>query len=184
MKSLLLFLAPLIVLAAEPKAKKYTLNDLSWGKTVYGPTLTEKTLKDKGMLICLFVYKQDYNPDDILGRVQKDVAAADGKIVGLAVSFELLGNKEIAELGKFAKKIGAEFTIAASVNKRPPGSANFVPYCYVVNSKKAIIYSGTYGGPEFEEAMKEAVTSVTIEGDKSKDGKKDDKPKSDPKKAA
>ena len=135
-------------------------------------------------MICLFVYKQDYNPDDILGRLQKDVAAADGKMVGLAVSFELLGNKEIAELGKLAKKIGAEFTIAASVNKRPPGSANFVPYCYVVNSKKAIIYSGTYGGPEFEEAMKEAVTSVTIEGDKSKDGKKDDKPKSDPKKAA
>jgi hypothetical protein len=185
MKYLLLLLAPLVVLAAEPKAKKYTLNDLDWGKVIYGPTLTEKTLKDKGMLICLFVSNKDYNPDVILGRVQKDVTGADGKIVGLAVDFNsLLSFKETAELEKLAKKIGVGFTIAVGVKKRPPGFGNFSPYCYVVNSKKAIIYSGSYGGPEFDEAMKEVSTPVTNAGEKSKDDKKDDKAKADPKKAA
>lgn len=185
MKYLLLLLSPLLVLAAEPKAKKYTLNDLDWGKVIYGPTLTEKTLKDKGMLICLFVSNKDYNPDVILGRVQKDVTSADGKIVGLAVEANaFLGNKDTAELEKLAKKTGAEFTIALGMKKRPPGFANFVPYCYVVNSKKVIIYSGSYGGPEFDEAMKEAAIPVANPGDKPKDAKKEADSKVDPKKAA
>ena len=172
-------------MAAEPKAKKYTLNDLDWGKVVYGPTLTEKTLKDKGMLICFFVSSQDFNPDTILERVQKNVAEADGKIVGLAVTFSaLLNNKEITELEKLAKKTGAGFTVAVGVKKRPPGFANFTPFCYVMNSKKVIIYSGSFGGPEFEEAMKEAAIPVVNPGDKPKDSKKDDMPKADPKKAA
>ena len=185
MKYLLLLLAPLVVLAAEPKGKKYTLNDLDWGKVVYGPALTDKTLKDKGMLICLFVFSQDYNPDVILGRLQKSVAGADGKIVALAIEFNsVLSLKDAAELTKLAKKTEAGFTIALGMKKRPPGFANFVPYCYVLNSKKAIIYSGAYGGPDFEEAMKEAATPITNAGEKAKDGKKEDKAKADPKKAA
>lgn len=185
MKYLLLLLAPLVVLAAEPKTKKYTLNDLDWGKVVYGPALTDKTLKDKGMLICFFAFSQDYNPDVILGRLQKSVAGADGKIVGLAIECNpFLSFKEAAEMSKLAKKTAAEFTIAIGLKKRPPGYENFVPYCYVLNSKKTIIYSGSYGGPEFDAAMKEAATPVANPEDKPKDGKKDDKAKADPKKAA
>lgn len=178
-------LAPLFVLAAEPKAKKYTLNDLDWGKVVSGPTLTDMTLKDKGMLVCLFVFNKDYNPDVILGRLQKTFAESDGKITVLAVEWNAgLSFKETAELVKLAKKTGAEFSIALGMRKRPPGSASFVPYCYVLNSKKTIIYSGSYGGAEFDEAMKEAAIPVVSPGDKPKDGKKDDKGKADPKKAA
>ena len=185
MKYVLLLLAPLLVLAAEPKAKKYTLNDLDWGKVVYGPMLTEKTLKDKGMLICHFGSSKDRRPEEVLKNIQKNIAGADGQIVGVAVEFySSLSTKDTAELVKLAKSCGVEFSIALGLKKRPPGFGNFIPYCYVVNSKKAIIYSGIFGGPEFEEAIKEAAIPVANPGDKPKDAKKEADSKADPKKAA
>jgi hypothetical protein len=172
-------------LAAEPKAKKYTLNDLEWGKVISGPPLTEMTTKDKGMIICVFIYSPENHPEEFLKAVKTAVDATEGKLVGLAVEWNsALKYKDAAELVKLAKTSGIEFNIALGLRKTPPKTVNFVPYCFIVNAKKAIIYSGNFGGPEFEEAVKQAAASVEKPVEKAKDTKKEEKPKVDPKKAA
>lgn len=186
MKYLLLLLAPLIALAAEPKAKKYTLNDLEWGKEVSGPDLTEMFIKDKGMLVLLFISNKEMNPEGLLERMKKNVEEANGKVIGVAVdtSKSSMNSKETAELLKLVKTVGLDFTVAVGIKKRPPGFARITPYCYVLNSKKVIIYSGPVGSPDFKEAMDKAAIPVETPGEKPKDAKKDEKPKADPKKAA
>jgi hypothetical protein len=185
MKYLLLLLAPLVVLAAEPKAKKYTLNDLDWGKVVYGPALTEMTTKDKGMIVCVFVYSPENHPELLLKALKTAVDGTEGKVIGLVVEWNsALKYKDAAELVKLAKTSGIEYNIALGLRKRPPNTVNTVPYCFIMNAKKAIIYSGNLGGPDFDDAMKEAAASVEKPVEKAKDTKKDDKSKADPKKAA
>ena len=186
MKYLFLLLAPFIALAAEPKAKKYTLNDLEWGKEVSGPDLTELFIKDKGMVVLLFISNKEMNPENLLERMKKNIEEANGKIIGVAVdtSKSSMNSKEPAELLKMLKAAGIEFTVAVGMKKRPPGFARITPYCYVLNSKKVIIYSGPVGGQDFKEAMEKAAIPVETPGDKPKDGKKDEKTKDDPKKAA
>lgn len=186
MKYLLLLLTPFIALAAEPKAKKYTLNDLEWGKEVSGPDLTEKFIKDKGMLVLLFISNKEMNPEGLLERMKKDVEETNGKVIGVAVdtSKSSMNSKETAELLKLVKTVGLDFTVAVGMKKRPPGFARITPYCYVLNSKKVIIYSGPVGSPDFKEAIDKAAIPVETPGEKPKDAKKDEKPKADPKKAA
>lgn len=181
MKYLLLLLAPFIASAAEPRAKKYTLKDLEWGKVVSGPALTDMYIKDKGMIILLFTSNKEMSPERLLGRVKSHVEEADGKIVALAVEHNgSMSFKETAELEKSMKSNGIEFSVAVGMRRRPPGFARITPYCYVLNPKKVIIYSGPFGGADFDEAVKEAATPVVNPGDKPKD----DKSKADPKKAA
>ena len=185
MKHLMLLFAPLLVLAAEPKPKKYTMSDLEWGKVISGPTLTEMTTKDKGMIICVFVFSPENHPEEFLKAVKTAVDGTEGKIVGLAVEWNsALKYKDAAELVKLAKTSGIDFNIALGLRKRPPNTVNFVPYCFIVNAKKAIIYSGSFGGADFDEALKLAVASVEKPVEKPKDAKKEEKPKADPKKAA
>ena len=186
MKYLLLLLAPLIALAAEPKAKKYTLNDLEWGKEVSGPDLTEMFTKDKGMVVLLFISNKEMHPEILLERINKQIEETNGKVIGVAVdtSKTSLNSKETAELLKMVKTAGVEFTVAVGMKKRPPGFARITPYCYVLNSKKVIIYSGPVGGQDFKEALDKAAIPVETPGDKPKDAKKEEKPKADPKKAA
>jgi hypothetical protein len=186
MKYLFLLLTPFIALAAEPKAKKYTLNDLEWGKEVSGPDLTEMFIKDKGMLVLLFISNKEMNPEGLLERMKKNVEEANGKVIGVAVdtSKSSMNSKETAELLKLVKTVGLDFTVAVGMKKRPPGFARITPYCYVLNSKKVIIYSGPVGSPDFKEAMDKAAIPVESPGEKPKDAKKDEKPKADPKKAA
>jgi hypothetical protein len=181
MKYLLLLLTPFIAWAAEPKGKKYTLKDLDWGKVVSGPTLTDMYIKDKGMLILLFTSNKEMSPEKLLGRVKSHVEESDGKIVAVAVEHnESMSFKEVSELVKIMKTNGIEFSVAVGMRKRPPGFARITPYCYVLNQKKVIIYSGPFGGAEFNEAIKEAAIPAANPGDKPKD----DKSKADPKKAA
>ena len=186
MKYLFLLLAPFIVFAAEPKAKKYTLNDLEWGKEVSGPDLTELYLKDKAMVVLLFISNKETEPEIPLERLKKNIEEANGKIIGVAVdtSKSSMNSKETAELLKLVKTVGLDFTVAVGMKKRPPGFARITPYCYVLNSKKVIIYSGRFGSKDFQEAMEQAAIPVETPGEKPKDAKKDDKPKADPKKAA
>jgi hypothetical protein len=185
MKYLILLLAPLVAMSAEPKAKKYTLNDLEWGKVVAGPALTDMFIKDKGMVILYFTSNKEMDPESVLGRLKTQVTEADGKILAVAVeSNGSMSLKEVAALVKFTKSCDIDFSVAVGMRKRPPGFARIIPYCYVLNSKKVIIYSGPFGGSDFNEAMKEAATPAANPSDKSKDSKKDEKPKVDPKKAA
>ncbi len=186
MKYFFLLLVPFIAMAAEPKAKKYTLNDLEWGKEVSGPDLTEMFIKDKGMVVYLFISNKEMNPESLLERMKKNIEESNGKIIGVAVdtSKSSMNSKETAELLKLVKTAGVEFTVAVGIKKRPPGYARITPYCYVLNSKKVIIYSGPVGGQDFKEAMDKAAIPVETPGEKPKDAKKDDKPKADPKKAA
>jgi hypothetical protein len=185
MKYLLLLLAPFIAFAVEPKAKKYTLNDLEWGKEVSGPDLTELYLKDKGMVVYLFISNKEMHPENLLGRMKKDIEESNGKVIGVAVdtSKSSMNSKETAELLKLLKTAGVEFTVAVGMKKRPPGFARITPYCYVLNSKKVIIYSGPVGGQDFKEAMEKAAIPVETPGEK-KEEKKEEKPKADGKKAA
>jgi len=180
MKHLLLLLAPLVAMAAEPKAKKYTLNDLEWGKVVAGPALTDMFIKDKGMVVLYFTSNKEMDPENVLGRLKAQVAESDGKILAVAVeSNGSMSLKEVAALVKLTKSCGVDFSVAVGMRKRPPGFARIIPYCYVLNSKKVIIYSGPFGGADFNEAIKEAAIPVANPGEKPKDSKK-----ADPKKAA
>jgi hypothetical protein len=165
MKYLLLLLAPLVVMADERKTTAVT-HDWVAGPSIYGPTYVDAFVVQrevtyrKGILECIFVSSKDQNPDVILGRLQKDLAAYDGKIAGLAVAFSgdngPLRKEEAAKLVKLADKIGVEFTIAPGVMKRRLPNLNFAPYCKVFNSRGTSIYEGPYGGHEFEQAMKKA----------------------------
>ena len=186
MKYLLLLLAPFIALAAEKKGKKYDMGDFDLGKVICGPAMTEMALKDKGIIICIWYRHKDWHPESVFERLKKAVDATEGKVFPVAVETSSLNmnNKELVELEKQIKSMGVAYTVVAGLRKSPPKSAPMIPYCYVLNSKKVVIYSGPMGSSEFKEAMEQAAIPVVKPGDKPKDDKKDDKPKIDPKKAA
>ena len=186
MKYFFLLLMPFIALAAEKKAKKYDMDDFTLGKVISGPTMTEMALKDKGIIVCLWLRHKDWHPESVFERLKKAVDATEGKVFPIAVETSSLNmnNKELLELEKQIKSMDVTYTVVAGLRKSPPKSAPMIPYCYVLNSKKVVIYSGPMGSPEFKEAMEQAAIPVVNPGDKPKDAKKEDKPKADPKKAA
>jgi hypothetical protein len=190
MRRLLLLLAPLILLGADNK-KKYTLEDLEWGKIVYGSTLTPASLKDKGLAIYLFMYDDPAGLEPRLNHFQANLKATKGDIVAIAVESSVnLGSKDpmspkrIVEITKIAKKADYTFSIALGLKKRPPGYDHGLPYCYVLDSKKVIIYKGPGQGEEFIEALSKAALKAESPDEKTKDAKKEDKPKAEPNKAA
>lgn len=187
MRRFLLLLAPLAVLAADNK-KKYTLEDLEWGKVVYGSALTPASLKDKGLAIYLFMYDDPVGLEPRLNQFQASLKATKGDLVAIAVeSSANLGSKDpmtpkrIIELAKTAKKADYTFSIALGLKKRPPGYDHGLPYCYVLDSKKVIIYKGPGQGEEFNAALTKAAAKAETPDDKPK---KEDKTKEEPKKAA
>ena len=186
MKYLLLLLTPILALAAEKKAKKYDMDDFALGKVISGPTMTEMALKDKGIVICLWLHHKDWHPESVFERLKKAVDATEGKVFPIAVETSSIniGNKDLLELQNQIKSLDCPYTVVAGMRKAPPKSAPMIPYCYILNSKKVIIYSGPVGGQEFSEALQEAAVPVANPGEKPKDAKKEDKPKADPKKAA
>jgi hypothetical protein len=186
MRFLLFWLIPLVVGAADNR-KKYTLDDLDWGKVIYGTPLTELTIKEKGVVVFLFVYNDEIHPEVTLNKFQADLHETKGNIVALAVETsggnpgrEMATSKKVMELTKFLKKFDYEFSVAVGMRKRPAGFESTLPYCYVMNQKKSIIYSGPPRGDEYKEALEKAATPVEKSGDKENpadDPKKDEKPK-------
>jgi len=190
MRYLLLLMAPLLVFAADNK-KKYTLEDLDWGKVIYGPTLTPALLKDKGLVVYLFMYDDPAGIEPRFNHFQEFLKAAKGDIAAIAVecsvsagSNDPMTPKRVVEVSKLSKKAGYTFSVALSLKKRPPGHDNGLPYCYVLDSKKVITYKGPGQGDDFMEALKKAALKAENPDNSPKDTKKDDKAKAEPKKAA
>jgi hypothetical protein len=164
MRSLLFWLSPLLALAADNK-RKYTVDDLEWGKIVYGAPLTEVALKDKGLVLFLFVFNEEVHPETMLNKFQADLHATKGNISAIAVESvmgapgkEAMTSKKMMELTKFLKKFDYEFSACVGLKKRPPGFESTLPYCYVMNYKKVIIYSGPPRGDEYKSALDKAAT--------------------------
>ncbi len=190
MRQLLLLLTPFMALGVDNK-KKYTLEDLEWGKVVYGSTLTPASLKDKGLVIYLFMFDDPAGIEPRLNNFQANLKATKGDIAAIAVESSVnLGSKDpmspkrIVELTKLSKKADYTFSIALGLKKRPPGYDHGLPYCYVLDSKKVIIYKGPGQGEEFDAALSKAAAKAETPDDKPKDAKKEDKSKPEPKKAA
>ncbi len=172
MRHLLFWLSPLLVLAADNR-KKYTVDDLEWGKILYGAPLTELALKDKGLVVFLFVFNEEVRPEATLNKFQADLHATKGNIVAIAVESvmgapgrEAITSKKVTELTKFLKKFDYEFSACVGLKKRPPGFESTLPYCYVMNHKKVIIYSGPPRGDEYKQALDKAATPAGKSVDK------------------
>ena len=186
MRFALLLLVPLIAIAADKKVKKYTMDDFVWSKVVSGPALTELTLKDKGVIICLFSHEADKNPGVHLQNFRHVVEATHGKVFPIAIEPSNFANRELHELLNQLKAFDFNYTVATGLKKCPP-TEPFVPFCFVLNSKKVMIFSGSMGAAGFKEAMEQASNPAFNASDKPKDTKKEESPKAlpaDPKKAA
>ena len=174
MKLSLFLLIPLAVAAADNR-KKGTLDALEWGKVVYGTPLTEMAMKEKGLAVFLFVYNDEIHPETTLNKFQADLHETKGNIVALAVensggnsAREAATYKKISEMTKFLKKYDYEFAVAVGMRKRPPGFESTLPYCYVLDNKKTIIYSGPPRGDQYKEALDKAAAPVEKPGEKEK----------------
>ena len=142
-------------------------------------------------VIYLFMFDDPAGIEPRLNNFQANLKATKGDIAAIAVESSVnLGSKDpmspkrIVELTKLSKKADYTFSIALGLKKRPPGYDHGLPYCYVLDSKKVIIYKGPGQGEEFDAALSKAAAKAETPDDKPKDAKKEDKSKPEPKKAA
>lgn len=171
MRYLPLLLIPLFCFGAEKKVKKYDLSDFAWNKPVYGPNPTEASLKDKAVVICLWINHKDFEPEAGFQRIIKAQGENSDKFVVIAAENNSRARtpKEADEIVQLVKSLDLKFTVTlGGLKKSVPREANLIPYAYVFDTKKNMIYSGALGALEFREAMAKAVATPEKTDGKSK----------------
>lgn len=180
----LLLLWSSLLIAADKPATKYELNDFSWGKTISGPTLTPAKLKDKGVVLVAWVADKAFQPNELLGALQKVADEYKDKLAVVAVEVSQF-EKTAKEITGFVKLAKATFTVTSVLKRSPVGEIRSIPRAFVFNSAGKMIFDGSLGGEDFIVALKEAAIPV-IKGDPKKPATKpvEEPRKTDPKKAA
>jgi thiol-disulfide isomerase/thioredoxin len=143
--------------AAAPKA--HQLSEWQLGPVIFGPKRALGELKGKVVLIehwgvrcppCLAVMPH-------LAELDKNFRDKGLCVIGA----EMWGGSQ-QDIKPLLDKAGAEYTVTSGASGPIP--VNAVPACFVFDGQGGLVYGGYPAGPEFENAIKDALAKLPVPG--------------------